>query len=146
MKIRTGFVSNSSSSSFCIIGVTGRWASRLLSAELNEAPPVRPNHGEDCECSKCRAFNARKNGELSDDLNFAYGHFEPEDKKKKMLLEYYGSGGRDVQAAGFPAKEILEDSSLKDARKAFQMAIKKKLDIDVPLSEIGLCHGTAGND
>jgi hypothetical protein len=143
MKIRDGFVSNSSSSSFCIIGVQGNWAKKLLASELNEAPPVRPNHGEDCECKKCRAFARRENGELPDDLTFAYGKFEPEDGKKKMMLEYYGSSYT-IEAAGFDAEEILEDSSLKDARAAFQLAVSQKLGVKVPLSEIDLRYGEAG--
>ncbi len=58
MKIRTGFVSNSSSSSFVVWGVT------LNNSKLNDMQEEKEkealkgwkkpeNHGSDCQCSKC---------------------------------------------------------------------------------------------
>jgi len=144
MKIRNGFVSNSSSSSFCLIGVEGDLAGRLLLAELNEVPPKRPNHGEDCECTKCKAFAARESGELPENLQFAYGHLEMDDRKKKLVLEYYGTEGY-VAAAGIPAEKVLEFTPLCDAKKAFQELVKKRLGENINLVDIGLRYGEAGS-
>lgn len=142
MKIRNGFVSNSSSSSFCVIGVEDKWASALLLAELHLTPVVRPNHGDDCACSKCRAFEAIKNGSTPEGLEFSYGQFNPP-RGVKLLLNYYGAHSY-VEAAGFQAEPILQDSTLADARVAFQLTVKTKFGLDIPISDIKLCYGEAG--
>ncbi|MFA5135516.1 MAG: hypothetical protein WC505_07060 [Patescibacteria group bacterium] len=66
MKIRTGFVSNSSSSSFLIWGIT------VDTSEFQKEIPVRDEDGEDCEEESPYDVAERLESEYGDIVRFAY--------------------------------------------------------------------------
>lgn len=111
LKIRTDFVTNSSSSSFLIVGVGNEKYVNLVAEKLG----FDPN---------------------SDWLE--YGSWS----KKDIVLLGYDS---DVYWAGFNAESMLETMNLKEARIVVQNAFKSELGIDIPIEEIDLYFGEAGN-
>jgi len=151
MKIRNGFVSNSSSSSFCIIGVTGDWASVLADAEGKHYREPEPIHKEVPGCE-----HLAKKGKFCPTCG------APSTKTVEVMPEnykqdYFGNGcdcGEVVtfysnydypEYAGVDAEPLLEDFSIKSARKYFQTMIMAKLKVEIPLSSIGFYYGESGN-
>jgi hypothetical protein len=119
MKIRSGFVSNSSSSSFICLGVEDEF----LINQLIEAEGIV------------------KNEEGYYD-NEGYGEMEGK------VVMFYGNSFY-WQAAGLGEGEtikILETNTLKEARKIFVKKIKAKLNIDISEKNVKLCYGEASSE
>lgn len=150
MKIRSGFVSNSSSSSFCIIGVTGAWAARLAKAEgknYSQEPEIKLVPG--CECNVrrekfCPECGAPKNKEVEIEPTkepdyLSYGSDSGE------VVSFYGNGG-ELEYAGIEAQELLETMSIKDARKHFSGLIEKNFEIKIPENQIDFHYGEVSSE
>ena len=131
MKKRKGFVSNSSSSSFLIIGVEkpSGWGDDKGKTDyvelLEEAEGKHYDYDYDWD-------------EEPDYMDFG------EDEGK--VVNFYGSGNEPYHA-GIPVEERLKnDEKVSDLRKEFQKLIKDKFDIDIPLEDIQLYHGECSSD
>ena len=107
MKVRTGFVSNSSTSSFCIIGVHDGWKTRQSGVGIIH------------HLAEAAGINV-------DDV---YGVHEGE------ILDFIGSEG-EIYWAGIDAEPLLQTMTIPQACQHFQDLIKNKLDIDIPLEKI----------
>ena len=119
MKIRTGFVSNSSSSSFMCLGVgCDSLINKLLKAEKLE----RNSDGYYDDC----------------DSGILEG----------KVITFYGNGDG-FFAAGIdenPTKEILEQMALPAARQMFVNKIKSKFNIDIKIEDVDLIWGECSSD
>jgi hypothetical protein len=118
MKIRQGFVSNSSSSSFCIIGVTGDIAKTL--ARKEHLSSLYDEEGE-----------------------WDYGHGEYW-CKSDSILKYYGDG-EEVYYAGIDAEELLNSMTVPEIATEFTKVCKDALGINVNPEQVKLRYGEVGN-
>ena len=117
MKIRLGFVSNSSSSSFCLIGLRD---SRLLGQLCKKEGIILDDDSDD------------DSDEGSDE--YLYG------VEKRKVLTFVGSEG-ECNYAGLEAEPLLKTCNIPEACKKVRDLIKEKFDIDVPLAKIGFYYG-----
>jgi len=149
MKIRNGFVSNSSSSSFCIIGVERSWANRLAVAEgknyEGEEPKIkvvpgcecnvnRANYCPECGSPKCKTVEvepAKEPDYLGHGADFG------------KVVNFYG--GDELQYAGVDAEPLLVDMSIKEAAVHFKALVKQELGVDIPIEKIGFYYGEVGS-
>lgn len=120
MKVRNGFVSNSSSSSFCILGIDN---SKLIK-ELFERD----------------VFDEGQYQEYHDEIYFGYGTCIGK------YLEYYGEGLSYPIAAGLDATETLSDMSINQAKEYFTAYVKENMGIDIDPKYVNLHYGEAGNE
>lgn len=115
MKFRNGFVSNSSSSSFLIVGVSDDSLMRQI---------------------------AEKDGKYFDgeyqDVDCNYG------VDSSSTINYYGSWGEPYYM-GVDISDKLENQILPELRKEFQEKIKEEYGIDIPLDKIKLHYGEVGD-
>lgn len=116
MKTRTGFVSNSSSSSFLLVGVK-RWGNKDLYDQISAADGVLDN--EEFELGYGQAKSASG-------LLYCGVDFEP------SLL-------------GLEIEQLMETMTLPELKKHFQDFIKQRFNIDVPLKQVELHYGEMGN-
>ena len=119
MKTRDGFVSNSSSTSFCIVGVERQ----SIISELMEKDGFVDDGGYG-------VAGHGKNGEL-----IYYGR------------RFYNDGVMvwDTGAVGVEAKELLERMTLPQARH-YVRELLKNIGVDVRTSDIDLRYGEASNE
>jgi hypothetical protein len=129
MKIRHGFVSNSSSSSFLCIGTdSSKYVGELLKAEN----PKKTVDGE-------------------------YTYFEHEwgGSLSGKVVNFHGyRGDADADNYGFDVaglteeqtRKLLETCNLQEAREVFRKTIKSKFNIDIPIKDIGLLAGEASSE
>lgn len=157
MKIRQGFVSNSSSSSFCIIGVSGSgWIEQLAEAEglyfeafeREMKPKIRMIRG--CNCN----INTSKGKYCSECGKKIWIEEEIEVPEKEYSYCGYGVcpgkvvdfyGDFEPYYAGVEAKKLLDKMSIPEAKKEFQNLIKSKYNIEIPLSQINFHYGEVGS-
>jgi len=114
MKVRSGFVSNSSSSSFIIIGVSDDTLMEQIAVE---------------------------DGKFSDgeykNIECGYG------VDSGKVINYYGYWG-EPQYIGIDIAKKLENQILPELRKEFKDKIKKEFNLNIPLSKIKLYYGEVG--
>jgi len=142
MKTRTGFVSNSSSSSFCIIG-TSNW-SRVLAKKEGL---YKTEHYEEKVCEHGRPNKKTKycpqcGFEFSNAEDFTYPELAYGSAQGKVF-SYYGS--EDVDYAGLDAEELLKKMTIPQACKHVQEIAEKKLGVKIPSKQLGFFYGEAGN-
>ena len=150
MKTRQGFVSNSSSSSFCIIGVERSWANRLAVAEgknyEGEEPKIKVVPG--CECNVNRANYCPECGspkcktvEVEPAKEPDYLGYGCDDGK---VVRFFGGG--ELQYAGIDAEPLLSDMNIKEARVYFHDLIKKEFKLDIPIDKIDFYYGEVSSE
>lgn len=115
MKTRIGFVSNSSSSSFLIVGFNA-YAQKGLFAQILEA-------------------DGRSE---SDEFNLCYGR---EDSPSGLV--YFGCDC-EPSYVGIDIKELMETMTLPKIKEHFCKFIKEKFGVEVPLAAVGLHYGEIG--
>jgi len=117
MKIRQSFVSNSSSTSFCIIGL-----SQYSSGEENT-----------------ELIQSLADGDVKVDEDGDYD-FDSLPYEGKSGLDYYGACG-EIYYVGLQAAPLLEENTLPEAKKKVKTFIRQKCGVDIPLWKIELLFG-----
>ena len=117
MKIRTGFVSNSSSSSFCIIGTeNANVIYKLLKAEEIDLDSDENNYID--------------NGVIGG----------------KVVNFYDGVSGEQPYYAGVDAEPLLKETNIPQACKKFQEMVEKSLGVKIPLSSVKFLYGEISSE
>jgi len=116
MKIRQGFVSNSSSSSFLIIGIENDY---LLKEITEKAGLTKENYYGD--------------GEYKDDNDIIF---------VGAIINTYTKKIEDFEYIGIEAKQLLKQGKTFDeVKKDFIKKIKTNYGIDIPEKEIDILYG-----
>jgi hypothetical protein len=121
MKIRIGFVSNSSSSSFCIIGVDNFHFIQYL--------------------AEAEGFNIKSYEILNHedrDIHLEYGIL------KGKVVDFFGYDYTTVKFAGIDAEKLLQTMTIPEACNEFADIIWKKFDIHLPENSINFHFGQCG--
>lgn len=114
MKCRVGFVSNSSSSSFLIVGITRSDIIKQIAEKMGKYDPVTKEYRVECSCGY----------ETGEHFNF-YGSYEPE-------------------FIGVDVSEKIKKIPFEDLKKEFQETIKKNYGIEIHPCYIDLHFGEVG--
>jgi hypothetical protein len=150
MKIRTGFVSNSSSSSFCIIGIQNeKTVFELMKKEgfpiiIEKEKVSRFENGGYGKLKNRKKYEEQvakaKNIEVLDlhAMGGGYGFWEKRDGKATNLIYL---GGEQPEYAGLNGEALLKNKSITEAKKYFKEYVKNTLNIDIPDEQIGFYYG-----
>lgn len=118
MKYRSGFVSNSSSASFCIIGI---------------------NDDEEMIKKILLAENL-----IDEDYKAEEGYYDDYCLSDAKTVELYGYEGDDYPCyAGIDAEKLLKTMTIPEACEHVSKEIKEKLGIDIPVNKISFHYGEA---
>ena len=121
MKIRNGFVSNSSSSSFLIVGVGDKQIIKQLSSFTRQ---------------KYKKMNEEDRDWYSD-----YGVIYA------TPFNFYGGYKlEDCYLSGIPIEELMKTMTLPEIKAYFKELVKKEYDMDIDISKIGVHYGEVCND
>ena len=122
MKSRQGFVSNSSSTSFCIIGIDcyGGWN--------NEDGTIRRE-------AIIEAL-AELDGIDVDEISFGVA--------KGKAIDYFGSEG-EIYNVGMWAKELLQEMTIPNAKEYFVGKVQAEYGVSIPLEFVEFLYGESGS-
>ena len=123
MKNRSGFVSNSSSTSFCIIGVNVWDRDKAVEREKEEIVAVLVEL-EDID--------------VDDDCSFRFG------VESRENISFFGSEG-EIYYVGVDAKPLLQTMSIPDARALFTQKMHALYNLCVPLEYVEFLYGESGS-
>jgi hypothetical protein len=152
MKTRNGFVSNSSSSSFCIIGVEDE---SLLKA-LAKAEKLHFRWNGDPETELARGCNHKI--DKTDQFCKVCGKPAYVEKEVKVNYNDLGHGVCDGEIilffgngyypynAGIHAPELLNKMTIPQAAEYFCKLVKNKLNIDINPAQVQLLYGEASSE
>lgn len=128
MKIRLGFVSNSSSTSFCIIGTDNEKDIKALMKA--EGFPEDIHNSETCSCDE--GFWNLHEVRVDDTIH----------KYKPTKFCYIGSNDAGPDIVGIEVEELLQDNSIREAAKIV-VKIAAELGVEISEANVGLAYGTA---
>jgi hypothetical protein len=131
MKIRASFITNSSSSSYCIIGITV-WDNKPLVNELL----IAEGYGPGCD-GKCWEDEDYWEDDSLPNLSYGGGG-------NGRIVEFWGKDW-EVSVVGMRADKLLETMTIPEAKKYFVETIMKEYNIDIPPSVVKFLYGEAGN-
>ncbi len=150
MKIRNGFVSNSSSSSFCLIGVRGdKLAHKLFRKIVEKVRGCKHIERGSEYCPECGKLMWRtghietSNGQYFDErtgltfiVNSDYATDDRRCEFPKLVTAYN---------AGFGAEKLLENKSMKDAKVEVLNKLKE-FGLDVSEKDITFMYGESHSE
>jgi len=132
MKIKLDFVTNSSSTSFMIIGVNDK----DIINKIMEAENVRLEDDDDYDNGTYVNESTGKDGKTLLDMNHGISPGEH--------VSFYGFY-HTVCYAGVDAENLLEDKNLKEIRDDFKDMIKIELNVDIDVKDIDIHYGEVGD-
>ena len=145
MKIRSGFVSNSSASSFCVLGVSDQSIIQQIQEavdcykEQKKKALRKPVRG----CSHDFPKNAKFCTDCGEPIwvdSFDEDYFDDMWKDNPYMVFPTDEYGK-VAAAGFDNIKVLQESSIREAAVQIATKIKQDLGVDVDPSKIDLRVG-----
>jgi len=152
MKIRTGFVSNSSSSSFCIIGVSNPYAIKELMKkdgftfkEKMEEVSWTDRYGRRKPAAQYKKEVAEAKvdeGIDYDQVDYNQGFWAPTNKEPSLL---YLGGDDEPCYAGLNAEPLLQANDMPSAKAFFKDYVKDTFNISLNIKEIEFIYGEIGS-
>lgn len=132
MKIRTGFISNSSSSSFLILGTDFK----DIITKLVEYDKIM-EYSNDCITKHDGLIYIGENGKY---------FYSPTTGKRVSVCPGIEEGFINPNIVGIEVEKRLETKTIAELRQEFKENVKKKINIDLPDKIIKLHYGEVSTD